>query len=492
MARRRGFSRLLTAADLAAIVLYLVGITAVGLRFYHRDTGLKEFLLGTRSMGWLPVALSILAADTSAITYLGQPAWVFAHDMKLNQMILGYLVAIPTLILVFLPAYSRQQLYTAYQFLENRFGLSVRLLTSALFLFLRGSHAAIVIYVPALILADLMGVRLAVTVLCVGLLTTFYTMLGGIKAAIWTDTIQVCTVLAGFTAIALTAIHGIPGGLRQAFGTAIEHGKLRLFDWSTNFNNVDNSWAILVGGSIIFVQTMAADQAVLQKYLTTRSYRETVKSLLCYGVAVISISTLLSLLGVVLFAFYTAHPTALKGLAHPDALVPRYVATSLPHGFAGLVVASLFAGSMSTVSASLNALATSSVVDIYKRTLRRDKSEAHYTFASRVATGAWGIAATTGALFAWRLGPLVTAFPKFQTELAGLLLGIFVLAVGSQRVTGTSVIIGATIGLAAVVTASAYSSISLFFLPVIGGAITIATGYLTQLFFAPRRAPSLT
>jgi Na+/proline symporter len=233
---------LLTAADLAALVLYLVGITAVGLRFYHRDTGLKEFLLGSRSMGWLPVALSILAADTSAITYLGQPAWVFAHDMKLNQMILGYLVAIPILILVFLPAYSRQQLYTAYQFLENRFGLSVRLLTSALFLFLRGSHAAIVIYVPALILADLMSARLGVTVLCVGLLTTFYTMLGGIKAVIWTDTIQVCTVLAGFTAIALTAIHGIPGSIGQAFGTAIEHGKLRLFDWSTNFNNIDNSW----------------------------------------------------------------------------------------------------------------------------------------------------------------------------------------------------------------------------------------------------------
>jgi SSS family solute:Na+ symporter len=194
----------------------------------------------------------------------------------------------------------------------------------------------------------------------------------------------------------------------------------------------------------------------------------------------------------VLFAFYTAHPTALRGLAHPDALLPHYVATSLPHGFAGLVVASLFAGSMSTVSASLNALATSSVVDIYKRTLRRDKSEAHYIFASRVATCAWCIAATAGALFAWRLGPLVIAFPKFQTELAGLLLGIFVLAVGNQRVTGTSVIIGATIGLAAVVTASAYSFISLFFLPAIGAAITIATGYLTDLFFAPRRAPSLT
>ena len=483
---------MLTVVDLAVIALYLLGITAVGLRFYHRDTGLKEFLLGSRSMGWLPVALSILAADTSAITYLGQPAWVFAHDMKLNQIILSYLVAIPIVILVFLPAYSRQQLYTAYQFLENRLGLSVRLLTSTLFLFLRGSHAAIVIYVPALILADLTGARLGVTALCVGLLTTFYTMLGGIKAVIWTDTIQVYTVLAGFTAIALTAIHGIPGGIGQALGIAMEHGKFRLFDWSTNFSSVDNSWAILLGGSIIFVQTMAADQAVLQKYLTTKSYRETVKSLLCYGVAVISISTLLSLLGVVLFVFYTAHPTALKGLANPDALVPHYVATSLPHGFAGLVVASLFAGSMSTVSASLNALTTSSVVDIYKRTLRRNRSGAHYTFASRVATCAWGIAATAGALFAGRLGPLVTAFPKFQSELAGLLLGIFVLAVASQRVTGASAIIGAAIGLAAVVAVSAYSSISIFFFPAIGGAVTIATGFLTNLLSTPRRAQSLT
>jgi SSS family transporter len=479
-------NRLLSPLDLTVIVLYILGITVIGLHFYQKKAGLKDFLMGGRSMGWLPVALSIVAADTSAITYLGAPAWVFAHDMKLNQAILGYLIAIPVLLLVFLPAYSRLQLYTAYQFLEYRFGLPTRLVTSGIFLFLRGSHTAIIIYVPALILSHVMGTPLAITILVVGLVTTFYTMLGGMKAVIWTDAIQVCTVLLGFTVIAITAIHGVPGGFSETVTTAMAYHKLALWDWSKNFNKVDNSWALLLGGTIMFVQGLAADQAILQKYLTVKSPRETVKSLLSYGVAIIILATLLSLIGVVLFVFYQAHSGLLGRLTNVDALIPFYVATRLPHGLSGLVMASLFAGAMATVSASLNGLATSSVMDIYKRTLRTDRTDAHYTLASRWATCGWGLLATFGALFAGRLGPLALAFSKIQTELSGPLLGIFVMAVAGSPFNGTAAIVGAAMGFVGTVLVSLYSSISIFLYPAIGLAVTLAGGFLISYVFAPQ------
>lgn len=231
---------------------------------------------------------------------------------------------------------------------------------------------------------------------------------------------------------------------------------------------------------MIFVQSLPSNQAVVQKYLTTGSYRETVKSLLLYGVAIIVISTLLSLLGVLLFAFYETHLGQLAGLKNPDALVPFYVTTRLSRGLAGLVMASLFAGAMSTVSASLNALATSSVVDIYRRVLRTDKTDEHYTFASRAATLFSGLAATFGALFAGQLGHLVTASAKIQSELAGLLLGIFIVAVATTRVNGTTVLAGSAIGLVAILFVSAYSSISIFFFPAIGRRVTVGAAYLTN------------
>jgi SSS family transporter len=479
---------LLTAGDFLVIALYLCGITVIALRFYKKGAGLQEYLLGSKAMGWLPVALSILAADTSAVTYLGQPAWVFGHDMKLNQIILCYMIAIPIVIWFFLPVYSRQQLYTAYQYLETRFGLPTRLLASALFLFLRGAHAAIIIYVPALIMSELTGSPFAVTVLIIGLLTTFYTMLGGIKAVIWTDAIQVATVFLGFTIVAVSAVHRLPGGLGEVVAIGMSNHKFALFDWSTHFERVDNSWAMALGGTILFVQSMCADQAVLQKYLTTKSERETSKSLLSYGVAIILISTLLSLLGVVLFAFSTAHPAWKAGLKNSDALVPYYVATILPHGLVGLVMASIFAGSMSTVSASLNSLATSSVVDIYRRVVRTGLADVHYTFASRCATCFWGMAATVGALFASRLGPLVTAFAKVQSELGGVLLGLFLLAF-FKRATGPGAIAGAVLGFAVVVYVSVTTGISVFLYCAVGCASTVAAGWICSSLIRYGRRP---
>lgn len=474
---------LLSFLDLAVIVTYLVGITAIGSLFYRRHTTLQEYFLGGKRMTWFPVALSILAADVSVLTYLGTPAWCFVHDMRLSTTTFTYMIAIPIVIWLFLPIYSREGLYTAYQFLEARFDLRVRLLTSALFHLLRGSHIAVVIYAPALVMSVLMGLSLKPCILIMGILTAFYTALGGVRAVIWTDSIQVGTVWLGFSILLLTALHHIPGGITEMLRMGHAAGKFRIFDFSFTFSRIDNSWAILIGSTLMAVQVMSTDQAVLQKYFTTKSKKETIKSLAFYGATVIPLVFLLSFLGAVLFVFYSLRPDLKATLHNPDAVVAHYAASVLPHGLVGLIVASIFAGSMSTVSASLNSLATSSIVDFYKRLWRKGQTDAQYTLASRWATLFWGGLATLGAFFVARLGPLMIAFTKIQSLLGGIILGIFLLGAATKRATGSGAIVGSALGLVATLYVAFYTPAAFYWYVFVGCVTTVATGWCWSCLF---------
>ncbi|MSO23168.1 MAG: hypothetical protein EXQ58_07945 [Acidobacteria bacterium] len=474
---------LLNSFDLAVIAAYLVGITMVGMLFYRKNTNMEEYLLGSKGMKWFPVALSILAADTSALTYLGIPAWSFRHDLKYNQVTFSNLIAVPIVIWLFLPIYSKGNLYTAYQYLERRFDVRVRLVTSLLFLVIRGAHVSVIIYAPALVMAELMGVPLKFSILMMGVLTAVYTSMGGIKSVIWTDTIQVGVVFLGFAIVVVAALTHISGGVSSVWSTGLAHGKFELFDFSFSLDKVDNFWAIMIGSTVLNVQSMSTDQAVLQKYFTTKSKRETSKSLIFYAAVMIPMVCFLSLLGILLFVAYEQHPLLKASLQNPDAVVPHFAAKMLPHGLAGLVVASIFAGSMSTVSASLNSLATSSVVDFYKRLIQKQGSDAHYTRASRCATLLWGVLATVGAFYADRLGALAMAFTKISSLMGGIILGIFVLGVLSRRATGLGVILGAVVSLGIVIYVSLYTPVTFYWYCIIGGLATLLTGWLFSLAF---------
>jgi len=481
---------LLNSFDILIIICYLTGITWIGSRYYKKDAGLKEYLQGSKVMKWFPVALSIIAADTSAISYLGVPAWSFRVDMKLSMGIVAYLLAIPIAIRVFLPVFAKGNLFTAYEYLEQRFSLRVRLVASIFFMIVRGTHVAVIIYAPALVMAELMGVPLKASILAMGVLTTFYTTMGGIKAVIWTDTIQVITVLLGFSIITISVFSNIPGGASEFVSTGMAHAKFQLVDFSFHLNTIDNFWPLFIGGTLLFTQALSTDQSVMQKFFTTKSVKETRKSLLFYGLIIIPMISLISLLGVALFVFYSTHPSMLSTLKNSDVVVAHYAAHMLPHGLTGLIVASIFAGSMSTVSASINSLATSSVVDIYKRLLRPDLSDLHYTKASRLATLSWGLLTTLGALFADRLGTLVLATVKIQSLMGGIILGIFLLGVTTKTATSTGVIVGASIGLPIVIAVSLFSPLSIYWYCVIGCMCTFAIGWLYSQAFSNSLAMS--
>jgi Na+/proline symporter len=244
---------------------------------------------------------------------------------------------------------------------------------------------------------------------------------------------------------------------------------------------------MMIGSTVLVVEAMSTDQAILQKYFTTKSKFEPSKSLVFYGFFIIVFSTLLSVLGVLLFVFYVHHPALRASLHNPDAVVPHYAAAMLPHGLAGLLVASIFAGSMSTVSASLNSLETSSVMDIYKRLIRGERSERHYIFASRAATGLWGLFATAAAFLAGRLGPLGIAFAKIESLIGGVMLGIFLLGILSKRATGTGVLWGATLGFASVIYVAWYTSVGFYWCCVLGCLSMVIAGWLCSIWVS--RAP---
>jgi Na+/proline symporter len=288
--------------------------------------------------------------------------------------------------------------------------------------------------------------------------------------------------------LTISALSNIDGGLSAVWLVGHAYGKFHYFDFSLNLDKVDNFWAMMVGNTILSFQSMSTDQAILQKYFTTKSKRETSKSLLFYGAVVIPLIYFLSLLGVVLFVFYQQHPLMLASLKNPDAVVAHYAAMMLPHGLAGLVVVSIFAGSMSTVSGSLNALATSSVVDIYKRLIQKNRSDGHYTRASRVATFLWGALATVGAFYAGRLGALILAYHKICSLVGGILLGVFLLGILSRRTGSRGVLIGAIAGLGIVIYVFETTTVSLYWYCAIGLLATMVMGWLFSLML-PEETP---
>jgi SSS family solute:Na+ symporter len=477
----KGFSTL----DYAAVILYLLIIGAIGGSFYRRRTTAKEFFLGGRSVPWVAAGISIIAADLSAISVMGAPAFAYKNNLELLWMPLAYPLMAPVVILVFVPFYSKLNLYTAYEYLERRFNLSVRLLVSALFQVLRGWHVAVAIYGPALVINLLTGLPIWQCILGMGLFTTFYTTLGGIKAVIWTDVIQFFTVTTGIVLIFITAVSQIPGGPVAAYEVAKQAGRTQIADFRFDLNEFTTVWGCLLGGMVLCMAPLTTDQAILQRLFTTKSTQDCKQSVKLQAVLIMPILSTLYLTGTALFAFYYFHPERLTGLTNQDAIVPFFAIRELPSGVSGLVIAAIFAASMAVMSAGINSLTTATTVDFYQRVFRPDETPEHYASIGRAGTLIWGVAVTLGALLAGKAGDLVNAYNRLSAIVSGPMLGIFLLGTLTKRTTATGCLIGAVCGMIAIATVIATTNWSFFWQGPIGVVATFAGGYLSSLFLAP-------
>jgi SSS family transporter len=471
--------------DYAMVISYLIAITALGSSFYRKNTTQKDYFLGGRAMWWLPAGISIIAADLSAISVMGTPAWAFRHNLELVWHSLGYIIVAPIVIVVFVPFYTRLGLYTAYEYLERRFNLAARLLTSVLFIILRAFHTALVVYAPALVINLVTGLPVWQCVLFMGTFTTVYTTLGGMKAVIWTDVVQFCTVITGISFVFYTSVTHVPGGLAAAYDIALRAGKLQIFNFSTDPGELTSLWATLVGGIVLCMAPLTTDQAILQRLFTTKSAADCRRSIILQAVFIMPVLLMLYLTGTALFAFYQHNPAALQGLPSDDAILPMFAVRELPSGISGLILAAIFAASMAVMSASVNSLTTATTVDFYQRLFRRDKSPQHYARVGRLGTALWGAAVTLMALFAGRLGVLALAYNRVSSIISGPLLGIFLLAVLVPRATAAGALFGAGFGAVVVSLVSAFTDWSFFWIGPIGVIATTLSGYLASLTMDP-------
>jgi len=475
-------------SDYLLLVLYFAVLAWIGAYYYKRSSSSRDYFTGGKGFSWLPVAISVIASDTSAITLLGNPGYAYEKDMRLLLYVFGYCVAAWLVIYVFLPFYCRLEMFTAYEYLEKRFDLRVRTVASALFLFIRGSHVAIAMYAPALILTVVTGIPLVWCVVLMGFVTTIYTTLGGIRAVIWTDVVQFGVIMAAIGGTFYLSIGHVTGGLHEVWRLGTEAGKWHLFDFSLDPASSVSFWAMFVGGTTLAVATMGTDQAVLQRFFAARSERECARSLRAYSVMILPFQIALLLIGVCLFAYYSQHPAAKPANVSSDAILGFFAVQQLPRFITVLLIGAVLAASMGVMSAGINSMSTCSIVDFYKRIWRPGRPDISYVRAGRSSTVVWGLLTTIGALYASKLGLLGLAFAKVQGFVGGVMLGIFLLGIFFRRANGIGALWGSLAGMLVVSLVAFFTPLSFFWYGLVGGGVTIAVGCVVSALFKRQEA----
>jgi len=472
-----------TWLDMTVFVSYLLATVAIGARFAREQESLSDYFLAGRSMGRIVIGMTILAALFSGISFLAAPSEGYANGSAFYLVNLGFFIATPITTYVFLPFFYHSQFFTAYQYLEARFSVQVRTLASASFIVRVLLWLALATYAPALALEQATGLPLWFTILCTGVLTTFYTAIGGMKAVIWTDVMQLGVLFGGQLLIALSAISRVPGGLGGVASIARDGGKLEL-SMSLDPTVRVTIWGLLFGAAFMHLVQMATDQVSVQRYLSAASMKVAQRGLWLKLWLVLPVTGVFYGTGIVLYAFYQVHgdPLSAGKINRPDQILPYFVVTELPRGFPGLFIAAIYAASMSTISAGINSLTSASLIDFYQRLWRNpDLSEHHQIRLARRLTLMYGVLVIVLAFFVKHLGTLLEASNSVISLVGGPLLGLFFLGVLVRRATARGALAGWIAGVAVLIPVCFATRTSFLWFAMIGCLVTMAVGSLVSL-----------
>lgn len=470
--------------DYSIFTLYLLASVAIGTVFIKGQRNLDEYFLAGRSMGSVLVALTVLAALFSGISFLAAPSEGYAHGPVFFLINLSFFIATPVTALLFLPFFYKARFFTAYQYLEERFSVQVRTLASASFILRVLLWLGAATYAPALALEQATGLPLWFTILCTGMLTTIYTTFGGMKAVIWTDVMQLIVLFGGQLVIALVALARVPGGVGRVVELGQQGGRLDL-SLSLDPTVRVTLWGLIVGATFLSLVQMATDQVSVQRYLSARSMEEARRGLWLKLVVFLPVSAVFYGTGVVLYAFYQVHgdPLAAGRITHADQILPYFVVNELPSGFPGLFIAAIFAASMSTISAGINSLTSATLVDFYQRLWKRpDLSEDRQLKLARWLTFAYGGLVIVLAFLVQRLGTLLEATNKVVGLVGGPLLGLFLLGMVVRRAAARGALIGWIAGLCVLLPVCFLTRVSFLWYAMIGCLTTMLVGYIVSLF----------
>jgi len=468
----------LNKLDFAIIAFYLAGITLFGLRFRKKQRSLRDYFLAGRDIPWWAIALSIVAAETSTLTIISIPGLAYDTNLTFLQVIMGYVVGRVVISFVLLPHYFRGDLYTAYELIERRFGRGLRSLTAGLFLLTRAAAEGVRVYAVSIVVSIALGTGEVASIAIITALTVIYTFEGGLAAVIWTDVVQTAIYVGGTLVGLVTILHLVPGGWPAIHSAAASAGKLQVFDFRTSYLIPYTFWAGLIGGTFLTTASHGTDQLIVQRLLAARGPKQSATALISSGVAVLFQFALFLMVGIMLWAYYRV-PSAAFGKS--DRIYPTFIVTRMPHGVSGLLIAAILAAAMSNLSAALNSLSSTSIMDFYAR-LRPQADEKTKMRLSRLATLAWALVLFGLALIALHYaGRVVEVGLKIASVPYGAMLGVFLLGVLTRRANQHGAMIGMACGLGVELYLSRQTPVPLTWWVMIGTTVTFVVGWTASI-----------
>jgi solute:Na+ symporter, SSS family len=466
--------------DLAIIAAYLAGITLFGLHFRKGQRTLRDYFLADRNLPWWAIALSIVAAETSTLTIISIPGLAYDTNFAFLQVVFGYLLGRVVISFLLLPHYFRGDLFTAYQLIERRFGQRLRSLTAGLFLVTRAAAEGVRVYAVSIVVSIALGTGEVASIAIITALTLIYTLEGGLAAVIWTDVVQTFIYVGGTLVGLVVIVHQVPGGLASLLSTPAIATKLHLFDFTPSLTYPYTFWAGLIGGTFFITASHGTDQLVVQRLLAARNEFQSKVALLASGVVILFQFSLFLLVGVLLFAFYRA-PSAQFG--KPDRIYPTFIVSHMPHGVSGLLIAAILAAAMSNLSAALNSLSSSSMVDFYLR-FKTQIADRERLKLSRGVTFFWALVLFLLAILSLRrAGRVVEVGLQIASVAYGALLGVFLLGVLTRRASQNGAIMGMVCGFVSELYLWRGTHVAWTWWVPTGAVVTFSVGYIASLLF---------
>ena len=481
--------------DAFLLLAYLSGVVLFGIWMGRGQRDVSGYLLGGRNLPWWAVLLSIVATETSTVTFLSIPGLAFNPDggsLLFLQLTIGYIIGRLVVVRLFLPSYFSGRLFTAYEVLERRFGGATKQTASLLFLVTRNLADGLRLYLTAIVLQQIVGLNICVCIVVIGLATILYTFAGGMRSVVWNDCVQFVVYVAGAVLALAVILLLLGGGWTQLseLSTNLSRGwnrlsdfaqqnhKFRLLDFSLDFTAPYTVWSGLLGGVFIALATHGTDQLMVQRYLSARSQKEAGRALGLSGLVVCGQFALFLFIGVALACFYDLFPPETPfGPDDNDKVFPSFIVHHLPIGVVGIVVAAVFSAAMSTLSSSLNASAAAAVNDFYLPWSKHKPSQKRLLRISRRLTIAFGLVqigvAVVGQLLRQSVVESVMAIAGFTT---GVILGVFFLGVLTGGVTQRSALAGLVGGLAVMTTVVFATDLAWPWFAITGSSATLVIG----------------
>jgi SSS family solute:Na+ symporter len=472
--------------NMSVLIIYLLAMVMIGVYFVFRNKSVDDYFRGGQHIPWWANACSMYATMLSSLTFVGIPAIVYRTDWLYWMGIWTILAVTPVAAYVAMPFFRKIDATSAYEFLSLRFNMSVRLFASGLFTLFHVSRMGIVMALTALALGAVTPFEVWQCVLIIGVLSLIYCTLGGIEAVIWTDTIQTIVLLLGAILCFVFIVNGVDGGISEIFRSGVENDKFRMVDLDFSMDSFTklSLLVIVLGGIGQNLSTYTADQSIVQRFMTTKDVASARKSIWTNGIMAPLASALFFAIGTGLFVFYQYNPERLDPTNQIDQIFPSFISTELPIGIAGLIIAGIFAAAQSTVSTSMNSMATTVVTD-FMRPFNVCKNERAYLNAARAVTLVAGILGTlVGLLFiSPEIRSLMEEYFKVVGMFMGALGGLFILGVVSTRANANGAIIGLLFGVCTMVMCWIFELTDGYLFGTIGIVSSILVGYLASVLF---------